>query len=208
MNERPALCADTPSRSAGGAAGSACPTRSLSGDKHIPTPPSPPPTAPPPAWAPRVPDVGCPLCRGWGCRRRGRPAPWALEKLQAHVSPGAGRGEADNGAAGEGSCTGNGGARGHPVAGLEFGSHPGEPRLPLLDNGVSRGPARAVLRFHEYPGRREGRRGFARKSLCLRLGDDREARFGSLTDPVVLDCAIFRFCPWPFKQLSAPPGTL
>lgn len=49
MNERPALCVDTPSRSAGGAACSACPTRSLSGDGHLPTPPFPPPTAPAPA---------------------------------------------------------------------------------------------------------------------------------------------------------------
>lgn len=84
----------------------------------------------------------------------------------------------------------------------------GEPRLRCLDNGASRGPARAVLGFHEYPGQREGRRGFARKSQFLPPGDDTEARFGSLTGPVVLDCAIFRFCPWPFKPLILPPGTL
>lgn len=108
---------------------------------------------------------------------------------------------------------GDGRVRGDRVAGLEFGSHPGESRVPPLDNRASRGPARAGLRFHESPGRREGpraapRRGFARKSQRLPLGDDTEARFGSLTGPVVLGCAIFRFCPWPFKQLSAPPGTL
>lgn len=77
------------------------------------------------------------------------------------MSPGAGRGEADNGAAGEGSRAGGGGdgrVRGDRVAGLEFGNHPGESRVPPLDNRASRGPARAGLRFHESPGRREGPR--------------------------------------------------
>lgn len=160
---------------------------------------------------------GCPAPVACSAGAARRTAPWALGKLQAHVSPGAGRGEADNGAAGEGDPRGGGGrvggARGDRVAGLEFGSHPGESRVPPLDNRASRGPARAGLHFHESPGRREGpraapRRGFARKSQRLPPGDDTEARFGSLTGPVVLGCAIFRFCPWPFKQLSAPPGTL
>lgn len=48
--------------------------------------------------------------------------------------------------------------RGDRVAGLEFGSHPGESRVPPLDNRASRCPARAGLHFHESPGRREGPR--------------------------------------------------
>lgn len=107
---------------------------------------------------------GCPapVARAAGAARR--TAPWALGKLQAHVSPGAGRGEADNGAAGEesravgGGKGGDGRVRGDWVAGLEFGSHPGESRVPPLDNRASRGPARAGLRFHESPGWREGPR--------------------------------------------------
>lgn len=207
MNERPALRADTPSRSAGGAAGSACPTRSLSGDRHLPTPPSPPP---PSHHRPGLRGCPTPAAGSAAVAAAAAPRPGRSGSCRRTCPPGRGEARQTIGLRGRGAARGRGdeGARGHRVAWLEFGSHPGEPRLPPLDNGASRGPARAVLRFHEYPGRREGRRGFARKSQCLPPGDDTEARFGSLTDPVVLDCAIFRFCPWPFKPLSAPPGTL
>lgn len=159
---------------------------------------------------------GCPAPVACSAGAARRTAPWALGKLQAHVSPGAGRGEADNGAAGEGDPRRGGGGglaelgatgwRGWS-SGVTPGSpgfhrwtigHPAARRAPGSTStnplGGGRGPA--------------PRRGFARKSQRLPPGDDTEARFGSLTGPVVLGCAIFRFCPWPFKQLSAPPGTL
>ncbi|XP_013201809.1 nascent polypeptide-associated complex subunit alpha, muscle-specific form-like [Microtus ochrogaster] len=156
VNERPALCADTPSRSAGGAACSACPTRSLSGDGHLPSPPSPPPTAPAPA-------PGSEGTRHQSPAPPGPPAaprPGRSGSCRRTCPPGRGEARQTMGLRGRGAARGGGDGRvrGDRVAGLEFGSHPGESRVPPLDNRASRGPARAGLRFHESPGRREGPR--------------------------------------------------
>lgn len=212
MNERPALCVDTPSRSAGGAACSACPTRSLSGDGHLPTPPFPPPTAPAPARGSEGARHQLPSPPG----PPAAPRPGRSGSCRRTCPPGRGEARQTMGLRGKGSAREGGGMAELGATGWRgwsSGVTPRESRVPPLDNRASRGPARAGLHFHESPGRREGRRaaprrGFARKSQRLPPGDDTEARFGSLTGPVVLGCAIFRFCPWPFKQLSAPPGTL
>lgn len=109
---------------------------------------------PPPQHRPRAPRVP-------GTSRRGRPphgALGALEAAGARVPRGGARRGRQWGCGGREPRRGDGGVRGDGVAWLEFGSHPGEPRVPPPDNRASRGPARAGLRFHESPGRREGRR--------------------------------------------------
>lgn len=200
----PALCADTPSCSAGGAACSACPTRSLSGDKHVPTPPSPPP---PPHRRPGLRGLrGLPVLvarsaaaprpgRSGSCRRTCPPGRGEARQTMGLRGRGAARGWRSSGRPGGGARVRES-PRGAPASAAgQWGiprpgaRRPPLPRIPWAEGGAPRG-------------------GFARKSQCLPPGDDTEARFGSLTGPVVLGCAIFRFCPWPFKQLSAPPGTL
>lgn len=207
MNENPALRADTPSRSAGGAAGSACPTRSLSGDKHLPTPPSPPSPPPPPHRRPGL--RGCPGLAARSAGAAAAPRPGRSGSCRRTCPPGRGEARQTMGLRGRGAARGMAELGATGWRGSSSGVTPGSPgfrRWTMGHPAARRAPSSAST--NTLPGRREGRRGFARKPQCLPPGDDTEARFGSLTGPVPLDCAIFRFCPWPFKPLSAPPGTL
>lgn len=179
-----------------------------------PRPSRPPPPQHRPG-APRVPGTSCPL-------RRDRPPHRALgarEAAGARVPRGGARrgrqwgcGGRDPRGRGEGWRSsgrpgGEAGVRESPRGSPGFHrwtiGHPAARRAPGSTSTNPLGGGRGAA-----PRRTAPRRGFARKSQRLPPGDDTEARFGSLTGPVVLGCAIFRFCPWPFKQLSAPPGTL
>lgn len=175
-----------------------------------PRPSRPPPPQHRPG-APRVPGTSRLL-------RRGRPPHRALgarEAAGARVPRGGARRGRQWGCGGGGSAQGGGGGLAELGAtgwrGWSSGVTPGSPgfhRWTIGHPAARRAPGSTST--NPLGGGRgpAPRRGFARKSQRLPPGDDTEARFGSLTGPVVLGCAIFRFCPWPFKQLSAPPGTL
>lgn len=172
----PPSCADTPSCSAGGRAGrpgSACPTRSLSGDEHLPHPALPAPTAGRGSEGARH---GAPRSAGAAAAA---PRPGRSGSCRRTCPPGRGEAKQTMGLRGRGAArggwvTGEGWrSSGRPGGGARVRESPrGAPASAAGQWGIPRPGARPppLARIPWAEGGREGgapRRGFARKSQCL-----------------------------------------